>query len=335
MNYSSISAKILRSLFLIFLIFFFLSFSTIELLRNVSWAQEFPSKEIRLVVPYGPGGLADIIARLHADKVGKVLGFPMVVVNNTAGGGTVGALSVAQAKPDGYTLLHGTSGITIIKTILNPEISYRYTHFTPVSMMTATPFAIWTKDDAPWKSLRDLADYAKKNPGKIRASVGIAGGYLQTLMNLFEIEAGIDITDIATPAGATGVAAAILGGHTELSVDGIPPMIEYFRAGKVRALACTHKIPELPMIKTFEEEGYPGVSLKEWHGIFAPKELPKPILTKLSKAFEQACHDPSLQEQLRKYYLIPDYQSPEETSRLVQSSYETILKILKQTGMAK
>lgn len=332
MNHSSIFAKIVRSPFLIFLIF---SLGIAGPFITVSWAAEFPSKEIKLVVPYGVGGAMDISSRFLSEKVGKILGVPIVVVNNTAGGGAVGALSVVQAKPDGYTILAGSPGVCITKPMLSPELPYRYTDFTPVCMAIAQPAGIFVQNEAPWKSLKELVDYGKQNPGKLRTSVAFAGGGLHVLTELFKAEAGIDITVIPTKGGASQ-STALMGGHAELCMDTYTPSITYVKAGRLRALAGTHNVPGLPMIKTFAEEGYPGMIIKLWLAIFAPKGLPKPILTNLTKAFEKALKDPSTQEQLLGTgYLLSDYQDPDETSKCIEREHEITLKLLKKAGVIK
>ncbi len=337
MNHRFNFVKILRnaSLCTILSLIFFVSFQITGIFQNDSWAaDEYPSKEIKLVVPYSPGGAMDILARVFADKVEKILGVPVVVANNAAGGGSVGVLSVKQAKPDGYTLLAAPTGLIIMKPILTPDLPYSRTDVAPVCVAGETQLAIFVQNDAPWKNLKELVEYAKKNPGKLRAGVGQAGSFLQVLMDLFKAEAGVNIIDVPSTGGLT-ISAALLGGHVELTMSTASPDINFVKAGRLRALACNQKIPDFPTIKTFEEEGYPGVNLSLWYGIFAPKGLPNPILTKLTKAFQKACDDPSLKEQLKNANIVPNYLSPEETSKIVERDHEVTYKILKQTGVAK
>lgn len=300
----------------------------------MSWAEEFPSREIKLVVPYGAGGAIDNAMRILANRSEKILGVPMLILNNAAGGGAAGALTVSQAKPDGYTLLAGTSGVLILKPILTPDVRFRFTDFNPICRTVATPIALWVNNEAPWKTLKELVDYAKVNPGKLRVTVGQAGTLIDVLTDLFKMEAGIDMTNIPTTAG-TAQTAALLGGHSELCIASVSQGISFFKAGRLRALASTHKLPDYPMIKTFEEEGYPGVSLKEWVGIFSPKGLAKPVLTKLTKTFETVCTDPSFRDQLGKISTLADYQGPEETFKTLERAHEIALKTLKQSGMVK
>jgi tripartite-type tricarboxylate transporter receptor subunit TctC len=303
-------------------------------IQDVSWAQDFPSREIKLIIPYAAGGAIDNATRIFANRSEKILGVPLAVINNAAGGGAAGALAVSQAKPDGYTLLAGTSGVLILKPILTPDVRFRHTDFTPICRTIGIPTALWVMNDAPWKNLKEMVDYAKANPGKLRVTVGQAGTLIDVLVNLFKAEAGIDLTNIPTTAGAAQT-AALLGGHSELAVGSVSQGVSFLKAGRLRALASTHKIPGFPMVKTFEEEGYPGVTMKEWVGMFAPKGIPSLVVTKLTKAFETACNDPSVREQLEKLYTLPEYQGPEETSKSLNSGYDVALKILKQSGMVQ
>lgn len=307
-----------------------LSMSITGILR----AEEFPSREIKLVVPMAPGGGVDVPARIFADKVAKILGVPVTVVNNTAGGGVAGALTVVQAKPDGYTLLYSPSGTIITKELLTPDLPYRHTDFTAICQAIVMPVAIFVNQDAPWKNLKELLDYGKKNPGQLRVSGATAGGFLQTLTDLFMSTAGIEITIIPSKGGVSQI-AALMGGHAEICTDAFSTDVNFLRAGKIRALVSTHKISGFSAIRTFEEEGYPQVNLKMWHGIFGAKNLPKNIVTKLTEAFAKASKDPSLREQLGKLYIIPDYRGPEETAKLVVSEREITSKVLKKSGMIK
>ncbi|OGP54250.1 MAG: hypothetical protein A2162_08940 [Deltaproteobacteria bacterium RBG_13_52_11b] len=303
-------------------------------LQDISQAQEYPSKEIKLIVPISPGGGVDLVARILADNVEKILGVSIVVVNNAAGAGAVGALTVAQAKPDGYTLLNGYTGLIIMKPLLTPDVPYRPSDYTPVCQTVGMPVAIFVQNEAPWKTLKELADYAKKNPGKLRAAVGPAGGFLQVLTDLFKAEAKVNFADIPSKGGVTQ-SAALMGGHADLCTDAIAASINFVKAGKLRILASTHKLSDLPAVKTFDEAGYPEVSLKLWHAILAPKGLPKPILTKLTQAYEKACQDRSVQEKLEKLNVLVDYRNSEETAKFIESEYKKSAKVLKDTGMTK
>jgi tripartite-type tricarboxylate transporter receptor subunit TctC len=222
---------------------FFGGFLAMGIPGNVSWAaEEFPSREVKLVVPYAAGGAIDSAIRILANKTEKILGGPIVIINNTAGGGAAGALTVAQAKPDGYTLLVGTSGVLILKPLLTPEVRFRPTDFTPICRTVVTPLALLVTNEAPWKTLKELVEYAKGNPGKLRVTVGQAGTLVDVFINLFKGEAGIDMTNVPTTAG-TAQTAALLGGHSELCMASVAQSASFIKAGRLRVLACTHQFP--------------------------------------------------------------------------------------------
>jgi len=332
MSSHSTFAKVLRPLFSI-LLFLLLTLFMPGHPRQVYCAEEFPSKEIKLVVPFGVGGGVDLSARIFADKVGKVLGVPMVVTNNAAGAGVVATVGVAKAKPDGYTLLYAVNGILITKPILTPEVPYRLADFTAICQTLEMPVGLWVQSSAPWKNLKEFVDYAKNNPGKLRASVAIAGAGLHVATDLFKTDAGINAVDIPT-SGGSAQTTALMGGHAEFCIDMISTGIGYMRAGRLRALAFTRKVSEFPAIKTFDEEGYP-MRIQQWHGVFAPKGLPEPLLSKLAKAFEKVCNDPSTEEELLKQYIFLRYREPVEMAKFLETDWEITLKTLKQSGLAK
>lgn len=334
MSYMPSYAKALRVAGCILLNLFVVGAVMYRSIADIAWAEEFPSREIKVIVSQAPGGAADIIARIFADKVGKILGVPVLVVNNTAGGGVAGALSVIQAKPDGYTIYYTSPGTIVTKELLTPNLPYRHTDFTSICLLIVAPMAIFVRQDAPWKSLNELVDYGKKNPGQLRVSVAAGGGVIQTLTDLFMSTAGIEMTTIPTKGGASQ-SAALMGGHAELSTDAVASAVNFLRAGRIRALVSTHKVPGFPMIKTFADEGYSEVTLRMSHGIFGSKALPKLIVAKLTEAFQKASSDPSLREQLGQLLIIPDYRNPEETARLLVSEREVTTSMLKKSGLIK
>ena len=144
-----------------------------EIPGRVSWgAEEFPSREVKLVVPYAAGGAIDSAIRILANKTEKILGGPIVIINNTAGGGAAGALTVAQAKPDGHTLLVGTSGVLILKPLMTPEVRFRPTDFSPICRAVVTPLALLVTNEAPWKTVKELVELRKREPREIEGHRG-------------------------------------------------------------------------------------------------------------------------------------------------------------------
>ena len=333
--YRSIVSRCLKSLFLIFLVSFVVSFVTTGTFQNAFGAEEFPTREIRLILPLNPGGSIDIGSRLFAAKIEKILGVPAVVVNNTAGAGAAAILSVKEAKPDGYMLLGvPTTSFFILKPMMIPEVTYRYTDFTPICRIFGTPAALLCRADAPWKNMKELIEYIKAHPGTVRATGGPAGGFLNTLLHQFKAEAGVDIAIVPTGGGAAQ-STALMGGHVELCMDPLTADISFLRAGRVRILASEIKMKEFPAVRTFAEEGLPGVGLKELQGIYGPKGLPMAIVTKLAKAFQEASNDPSLRKQLEESLIPPEYEGSDEMTKVTESQIVSVRNSLTKAGLIK
>jgi tripartite-type tricarboxylate transporter receptor subunit TctC len=311
------------------------SFVATGTFQNAFGAEEFPTREIRLILPLNPGGSIDIGSRLFAGKVEKILGVPVVVVNNTAGAGAAAILSVKEAKPDGYMLLGvPTTSFFILKPMMIPEVTYRYTDFTPICRIFGTPAALLSRADAPWKNMKELIEYIKAHPGTVRATGGPAGGFLNTLLHQFKVEAGVDIAIVPTGGGAAQ-STALMGGHVELCMDPLTATIGFLRAGRVKILASEIKIKEFPAVRTFAEEGLPGVGLKELQGIYGPKGLPMAIVTKLAKAFEEASNDASLRKQMEESIIPPEYESSDEMTKATENQLVNVRNSLKKAGLLK
>lgn len=333
--YRPIVSQCLKSLFLIFILPLVVSFVATGTFQNAFGAEEFPTREIRLIIPLNPGGSIDVGSRLFAAKVEKILGVPVVVVNNSAGAGAAAILSVKEAKPDGYTLLGvPTTSFFILKPMMIPEVTYRHTDFTPICRIFGTPAALLCRPDAPWKNVKELIEYIKAHPGTVRATGGPAGGFLNTLLHQFKTEAGVDIAIVPTGGGASQ-STALMGGHVELCMDPLTATVSFVRAGRVRILVSEIKVKEFPAVRTFAEEGLPRVGLRELQGIYGPKGLPVAIVTKLAKAFEEASNDPSLHKQLEEFIIPPQYEGSDEMSKATDSQLVSVYNSLKQAGLIK
>ncbi len=333
--YRPIVSRCLKSLFLIFLLPLVVSFFATGTFQNAFGAEEFLTREIRLIIPLNPGGSIDVGSRLFAGKVEKILGVPVVVVNNTAGAGAAAILSVKEAKPDGYTLLGvPTTSFFILKPMMIPEVTYRHTDFTPICRIFGTPAALLCRPDAPWKNVKELIEYIKAHPGTVRATGGPAGGFLNTLLHQFNMEAGVDIAIVPTGGGAAQSTARMIV-HVCGCMDPLTATVSFVRAGRVRILVSEIKVKEFPAVRTFAEEGLPGVGLRELQGIYGPKELPKAIVTKLAKAFEEASNDPSLHKQLEEFIIPPQYEGPDEMSKATDSQLVSVYNSLKKAGLIK
>lgn len=266
------------------------------LLGAAAGAQEaFPSRPITLIVPFPPGGVADIVARPAADALGRVLGTPVVIENRAGAGGGIGMAYVAKARPDGYTLLLALSSISILPEadrIIGRAPMYQLDQLVPIARLTADPTVLAVRTDSPWKTLQEFVADAKKRPGAI--SYGSSGNYgtMHVPMEMFASDAGIKMLHVPY-TGAGPAVVGLLGGNIDAVASGPSTVIQHVKAGKVRVLASwgDHRLASLPDVPTLSESGYKDVVFFQWSGLFAPAGTPAPVLAKLREAARLAAAD--------------------------------------------
>ena len=270
----------------------------LALLGAGAGAQEaYPSKPITLVVPFPPGGVADIVARPAADALGRVLGTPVVIENKAGAGGGIGMAYVAKAKPDGYTLLLALSSISILpeadKIIGRPPM-YQLDQLVPIARLTADPTVLAVRADSPWKTLQEFVADAKKRPGAI--TYGSSGNYgtMHVPMEMFASDAGIKLLHVPY-TGAGPAVVGLLGGNIDAVASGPSTVIQHVKAGTVRVLASwgDHRLASLPDVPTLSESGFNAVFF-QWSGLFAPAGTPAPVLAKLRDAARITAVGPAL-----------------------------------------
>ena len=251
----------------------------------------YPTKPITMVVPFPPGGVADIVGRPLAAQMEKTLKQPVVVVNRTGAGGAVGMASVAKAAPDGYTILMGLSSISIFPVsdrINGKTPSYEMKDFAPIALITADPTVLVVSADSPWKNLKEFVDSAKAYPAKINYSSSGVYGTLHVAMEIFANAAGIKLFHVPYQGGGPAL-TALLGGQVHALASGPAPAVGQIKAGKMRALASwsTERLPLMPDVPTFKELGY-DAEFYIWSGVFAPAAIPTPVLDRLRAAVREA-----------------------------------------------
>jgi tripartite-type tricarboxylate transporter receptor subunit TctC len=260
-----------------------------------AWAQEtYPSKPIALVVPFPPGGVADIVARPVAEAMGRFLGVPVVIENKAGAGGGIGMGYVAKAKPDGYTLLLALSSISILpeadKVTGRPPM-FQLNQFAPIARFTADPTVLAVRADSPWKTLPDFVADARKRPGAI--TYGSSGNYgtMHMPMEMFAAEAGVKLLHVPY-TGAGPAVIALLGNNVDALATGPSTVIQHVKAGKVRVLAewGDKRLAALPEIPTLTESGFP-VQFFQWTALFAPAGTPEPALAKLREVAKATATD--------------------------------------------
>jgi tripartite-type tricarboxylate transporter receptor subunit TctC len=263
----------------------------------------FPTKPITMIVPFPPGGVADIVGRPLAVAMEKSLKQPVVVVNRTGAGGAVGMGAVAKSSPDGYTILMGLSSISVFPVsdrINGKTPTYEMREFAPIALVTADPTVLVVRADGPYKTLKDFIDAAKKNPGKINYSSAGVYSTLHVAMEIFANAADIKLFHVPYQGGGPAV-TALLGGQVEALASGPSAAIGQIKAGKMRALAAwsEQRIPMMPDVPTFKELGLDAV-FYIWSGVFAPAATPAPVQTRLRDAVRQAAHDPDFTAAMQK-----------------------------------
>jgi tripartite-type tricarboxylate transporter receptor subunit TctC len=265
-------------------------------LASPVWSQDsYPSKPISLVVPFPPGGVADIVGRPAADAMSRYLKQPVVIENKPGAGGGIGMGYVAKAKPDGYTLLLALSSISILpeadKVIGRPAL-YQLDQFVPIARLTADPTVLAVRSDSPWKTLQEFIDDAKRRPGAI--TYGSSGNYgtMHMPMEMFAAKADIKLLHVPYTGGGPAV-VALLGGNVDALSTGPSTVIQHVKAGKLRVLASwgDKRLTSLPEIPTLSESGVPVVFF-QWSALFAPTGTPEPVIAKLREAARAVAADP-------------------------------------------
>ena len=258
-------------------------------------AQEsYPAHPITLVVPFPPGGVADIVGRPFADALSRELKTPVVIENKPGAGGGIGMGVVAKAKPDGYTLLLALSSISILPEadkVLGRAPLYRLDQFAPIARLTADPTVLAVRADSRWNTLQEFIDDARKRPGAI--TYGSSGNYgtMHMPMEMFAHAADIKLLHVPFTGGGPAV-VALLGGQVDALSTGPSTVLQHVKAGKVRVLASwgDHRLASLPDVRTLSESGYDAVFF-QWSGLFAPAGTPAPIIARLREAARIAAAD--------------------------------------------
>ena len=293
-------------------------------------AQTYPNKTIRLVVPFAPGGSTDLIARIVAEPLGKLLGQTVIVDNKAGGGGTVGALEVARAAPDGYTLGLTTASSAATNPAINPAIAYKpLSDFTPVINMVATPNVLAINPSFPAKDMAGFLKELRAKPGSYDyASSGTGGvGHLQ--MELFKSLTKTFVVHIPY-AGAGPALRDTVGGQVPIIFDNLPSALPHIKDKRLIALAVAspERVAELPDVPTFKELGLEPVNRPALYGIWAPKGLPAPLLAQLNSAVRKVLQDPAVVKRIEATGSRVVGNSPGEFAAQLKAEYEVYKKVV-------
>jgi tripartite-type tricarboxylate transporter receptor subunit TctC len=314
-----------------------LGFAFMSFLFEVQAQDKYPTRTIELVVPFGTGGSADVAARCYSDTLSKLLKVPVTVVNRAGGTGIQGTTYVVKSKKDGYTLLGSTDTPLMVMPVISKEVTYDpLKDVSPLGHIGYAPAVFAVRNDSPFKTLAELVEYAKKNPGKLKnASAGIGTESFFNLQ-LLCFKEKIKITTIPFKSGGEGI-VSLLGGHTDMSSTSLASVGAQLKAGTLRGLAvCTKKRqPDFPNVPTTAELGYPDVNLNVWMALFAPAGVPKQVIDVLVPAVEKAFQDPDVVQRGLNAGLVMEYVGPEETRKLLESGLQTIKKLAAEADLIK
>ncbi len=277
----------------------------------------YPSRPITMIVPFPPGGVADLTGRPTAYAMEKFLKQRIIVENKTGAGGAIGMAAVANSKPDGYTIMMALSSISIIppsERLFDRKPPYEMNQLAPIALISADPTVLVVRSDSPWKTVKDLVDDARKNPGKINYSSSGIYGTLHMAMEIFASAADIKLFHVPYQGGGPAV-TALISGQVEALASGPSAVIGHIKAGKLRPLASwgDKRLASLPDVPTLKELGY-NAEFYIWAGLFAPAGTPAPVMQALRNAARQAVEDPDFRNAMAKietpvYYLdAPEFQ---------------------------
>jgi tripartite-type tricarboxylate transporter receptor subunit TctC len=298
-------------------------------------AQSFPSKPIRVVIPFVAGGSSDIVGRAIGSKFQEFLGQPAVVENKPGANGAIAAEFVAKSDPDGHTILVGSIGVFSINSALFKDLRYNpLRDFAPITLAVTTPNVLITKPALAANSMKELVDYAKKNPGKLSYCSSGTGSSDHLTAELLNQVAGISAVHVPYKGGAA-CQTDIMGGQVDLSFQNLGAVTNYIRGNRMKALAVTAKArnPQLPNVPTTAEGGYPDLVVTSWQAVAAPAKTPREVVAKLNDAAVKALRSPEVRERMGQIGFDVVASTPEEFGRFMKEEVERWTAVVKRGGI--
>lgn len=298
-------------------------------------AQAFPAKPVTIVVPFPPGGLADTVARPVAEAMSRDLGQPVVIENKGGAGGGIGMAYAAKASADGYTILMALSSYSVLPeadTILGRQQMYAYDALRPLARFTADPTVLAVRADAPWKTVKDFVEDARKRPGAI--NFGSSGNYgtMHVPMEILKQVANVRMTHIPY-TGAGPAVVALLGGQVDALSTGPATVLQHVKAGKIRVLAHwgTTKLETMPDVPSLKQSGY-NAEYAQWSGLFVPADTPEPVVQRLRAAARAAANDPKVKQVILGAGSPVLYQDTPEFTQYVKNDVRRMADVVKKIG---
>ena len=301
-----------------------------SLATGAAFAQAYPNKPIRLIVPFAAGGTTDIIARVMSEPLAKALGQPVVVDNKGGAGGIIGASEAARAAPDGYTLSVATVSTTAANPAINKKISYDpITDFVPITNIAATPNIIAVNPSFPAKNYKDFVAVLKAQPGKFSYASSGTGGIAHLQMELYKSLTGLFITHI--PYRGSGPALNdVVAGQVPIIMDNVPSSMPFLKSGKLVPIAvmAPQRMKELPDTPTFKELGLEPVNRLAYYGLLAPKGTPKEIVDKVYAAAKKSLEDPAVRKRIEDTGAIVVANTPDQFAQQIKDEFAVYKQVV-------
>lgn len=305
-----------------------------SMLSAGAFAQAWPAKPIRIVVPFPPGGGTDIIARETSQRVAKATGWTFVIDNKPGAGGNLGVDAVAKSPADGYTLVLGQSSNLAINPTLYTKLPYDpQKDLAPILLVANAPLVMVTAVTTPYKTLADAVSAAKARPGQVNFASPGNGTVAHLTAELFQKAAGVK-TQHVPYKGASQAMTDVISGTVDLYMSSVPTLLGHIKQGKVRALAVTSakRVDDLPDVPTINESGYKGFDAVTWFGLLAPAGTPKDVIAKLNAEFNKALQQPELAKRLGDEGADPAGGTPEQFAALIKAEIPRWGKVVKESG---
>ena len=299
---------------------------------SLAVAEPYPSRAIKIVVPYAVGGATDLITRVVAQSLSANLGVSVIVENRPGGGGTVASKAVSLAEPDGYTLLTATNGPFAIGPAVYPNVGYDpIKSFAPIAYLAGAPDLLVVRSDLPVKSLAELFAYAKAHPGQLNYGAG-AGTPANLIIEWLKVKTGSDIVYIPHKGGAPAT-TDLLGGQTQLGIEILAPLLPHVREGKLKPLAVTgaQRSPELPDVPTLIESGFPGAAFIAAFGIVAPAGTPPEIVVRLNRAINDSLGSDAMKATLAKIGFEANIGTPQDLAAFIAAEMARWAEVVRLT----
>jgi len=301
-----------------------------------SWAQDFPVKPVRYVVPFPAGTGNDIVGRLVAERLTRLWGQQVIVDNRGGASGSIGAAFVAKSPPDGYTLLHCNIAPNAISLSMITDIPYGHKDFAPITRIGMPPNVIVVHPSVPFKSIKELVAFARANPGKLSYAAGTVGTSPHLTMEWLKLRMKFDIVHVPYKNAAQGT-SDVIAGQLPINITNLPFLVAQIQAGRLRALAVASakRQPQLPDVPTMQEAGVPDFEVNSWYGVCAPAGTPVALLDKINADLHSILRIPEVEQRLTELGMPPAPTSRDEFDKFIRAEIAHWAQVIKDAKIPK